>query len=256
MNAVIPRDAAVEFGLGIHDQRVRVGPVRNPHLGAIQNKNAAALVRAQAHADHIGAGFRLTHGQRAHMFAADQFGQKFPLLLPGPIFRYLVHAQVGVGAVGKSNGRRRARYLLHRHHVLKVAQLRAAVILVYRDAQQPQLAQPPPDPPGKFVLAVYLRGNWRNLCLREFVHSVAHQRDGLAQLKIQSFHIDLPEFLLRHAAKVDSFTAARIAIGTAGAAARARCQTGITGPFTCCFGTTIHPARCPRPHAIASFRPP
>src|SRR5215472_5178622 len=73
--------------------------------------------------------------------------------------------------------------------MLQIAELRAAVLLVYRDAQQAQVAELAPNPPRKFVLAVHLGRNRRQFLLRKPAHSLAHQRDRLAQLKVQSFHI-------------------------------------------------------------------
>ncbi|CPN01604.1 Uncharacterised protein [Bordetella pertussis] len=63
------------IGLGIDHQRIGVGAVGDPHLGAVEHIAVAFLVGAQAHADHIGPRARLAHGQRAHVFAADQLGQ-------------------------------------------------------------------------------------------------------------------------------------------------------------------------------------
>src|SRR5690349_11920961 len=47
----------------------------DPHLAASEQVMIAAPCGAQAHADHIGAGLRLAHGQGADMFAADQLRQ-------------------------------------------------------------------------------------------------------------------------------------------------------------------------------------
>jgi hypothetical protein len=63
------------FCLGIDDQRVRIRPIGDPHLGAVEQVVAAPLVAYelgfQLHADHIRARTRFTHRQRPHVLAGD-----------------------------------------------------------------------------------------------------------------------------------------------------------------------------------------
>ena len=99
----------------------------------------------QFHADHVGAGVGFGHGQRAHVFAAAQFGQVSGFLLLAAILAQLVQAQIGHGAVRQSDGRRGAADLLHHHGVGQVAHIAAAVALLHGDAEQAHGAELPPQ---------------------------------------------------------------------------------------------------------------
>src|SRR5690606_30879821 len=97
--------AGAEFGLGlgVDHQGVGVGAVGDPHLGAVEQVVAALVLGLELHADDVGAGARLAHGQRTHVLAADQPGQVLGLLGVGAVAVDLVHAQVGVRAVGQAH---------------------------------------------------------------------------------------------------------------------------------------------------------
>src|SRR5690606_33012554 len=90
-------------GPGADRQYVDIGTVGDPHLAAIEQIVIAAPFGAQAHADHIGAGLRLAHGQGADMFAADQLRQVTGLLFGAAVAADLVYAEVGVGTVGQGD---------------------------------------------------------------------------------------------------------------------------------------------------------
>ena len=64
--------AGAEFrlGLGVDDQRVGVRAVGDPELAAVEQVVAALVLGLELHRDHVAAGARLAHGQRADMFAA------------------------------------------------------------------------------------------------------------------------------------------------------------------------------------------
>src|ERR1700674_5873792 len=69
---------AVRFG--VDDQRIRVGPVGNPHLVAVEHKVVAAAIRAQTHRYDVGAGAGFAHGQCPDVFSGDELRQIFSLL--------------------------------------------------------------------------------------------------------------------------------------------------------------------------------
>ena len=71
--------------LRVHDQRVGIGRVGDPEFGAVQNVAITLLFGAGAHRHDVRARSRFGHGQRADVFAADQLGQIFLLLLFGAV---------------------------------------------------------------------------------------------------------------------------------------------------------------------------
>jgi hypothetical protein len=178
--------AGFQIGLGIDHQRVGVGAVGDPHLGAVEHPVVALEVGAQLHRDDVGAGVRLGHRQRADMLAGDQLRQVFRLLFRRAVALDLVDAQVRVRAVGQAHRGRGARDFFHRHDVRQVAHARAAVFLVHRDAEDAELAHLLPQVHRELVGAVDLRGARRDLGLRELLHRFAQRGDVLAVVKGQA----------------------------------------------------------------------
>src|SRR5690606_23030492 len=91
--------AGLGVGLGIDHQGVGVGPVGDPHLGAVEHVAVAALFGAQPHADDVRARAGFAHGQGADLFARNQAGQVFLFLGFGAVAVDLVDAQIRVRAV-------------------------------------------------------------------------------------------------------------------------------------------------------------
>ena len=77
-DAAAPR---IGLGLGVDHQHLGVGPVGDPHLGAVEDVAVALAYRARAHPHHVRARARLAHGKRADMLAGDQPGQVAAALL-------------------------------------------------------------------------------------------------------------------------------------------------------------------------------
>ncbi|MDT4822676.1 hypothetical protein FQZ97_558830 [compost metagenome] len=174
------------IGLGVDHQGVRVGAVGDPHFGAVQHVAVAFFLGAQLHADHVGTGARLAHGQRAHVFPGDQLGQVPGLLGRRAVAVDLVHAQVGVGAVGQADRRAGAGDFLHHDHVGEIAQVGAAVFLVGRHAQHAEFAELAPEIHRELVAAVDFCGARRDLGLREIAHRVAQHVQIFAQVEVQA----------------------------------------------------------------------
>ncbi len=151
------------LGLAVDHQHVGVRAVGDPHLVAVEDVPVAAALRAQAHADHVRARARLAHGERADLLAGDEPGQVPRLLRGRAVAADLVHAQIGMRAVGKADRRRGARDLLHGHDVREVAHHRAAEFLLDRDAEQAERAELLPQVRRKLVRTVDLRGARRDL---------------------------------------------------------------------------------------------
>lgn len=92
----------------------------------------------------------------------------------------LRHAQVGVRAVAERHRPRRAAELLHRHHVVQVAQAQAAVLFGDRHPVQPARAHlaPQVNVAGERVACINLRGARRHQALCEVAHALAELFDA------------------------------------------------------------------------------
>src|SRR6201999_2015678 len=119
------------------------------------------------------AGVRLRHRQGAYMLTRNQFWQVFPFLLLVAVAANLVDAEIGMRAVGQADRRRRARYFLERDAVLEIAEPRAAILLLHRDAVQAECTYFGPEVAGKLVAFVDLGGARRDLVKGEIVHGFA-----------------------------------------------------------------------------------
>src|ERR1700740_2697744 len=108
------------------------------------------------------------------MVARDQFWQIFALLGLAAVAADLVDAEIGMRAVGQADRGGGARNLLDRDAVLEIAEARAAILLLDRDAVQAERADPGPQVPGKQVGAVDVGGAWRDLVGGEVLHGVAN----------------------------------------------------------------------------------
>ena len=175
-------------GLRVDDEGLRLRPVGDPHLGAVEDEAVAAALGAGAHRDDVGAGTRLGHRQRPHVQARDQPGQQAPLLLARAVQAELVDAQVRVRAVGEADAGRGPADLLHGDRVLEIAQARAAPFLLDRHAEQPELTQLRPQPARERVRPVDLLGQRGDLDRSERGDRVADRLGGLAQIEAQGRH--------------------------------------------------------------------
>src|SRR5579864_8428509 len=187
------RDAArarVGIGLGVHDERIGVGPVRDPHLGAVQHVGVAARLGAQAHRDDVAAGTGFAHCKRTDPFAGNELRQVFLLLRLGAVAPDLVDAKIRVRAVRESNRRRCARNLLHRDDVRQIAESCTAVRFIDGDAEQPHVAELSPQVGGEHVLAVDARGARRDFVRRELSYRRAQQIDRLAEIEVERRNVD------------------------------------------------------------------
>src|SRR5690606_12082317 len=100
--------------------------------------------------------------QRADVLARDQLRQVAALLRLAAVTAELVHAEIGMGAVAEADAGRGAADLLHRDAVLQVAHAGAAVLLLHREAQQPERAHLRPELAREAVAAVDLLGERRD----------------------------------------------------------------------------------------------
>ena len=178
--------AGVRFGLGVDHIGVGIGAVGDPHFVAVEHVAVAFFVGAQAHAYHVGAGAGLAHGERADVLAADQFGQVLLALGVVAVQVDLVHAQVGVGAVGEADGRGGPGDFLHHQGVGQIAQAGAAVFLAHGDTQHAQIAELLPQLVGEQVVLVHARGDRCDLLAGEGAGAVLQRGEGVVELKIQA----------------------------------------------------------------------
>ena len=178
--------ACIAVSLGVDHIGMGVRAVGNPHLVAIEDVAVAFLFGAQLHADHIGPGTGLAHGQGTDMVTADQFGQVPGFLLVGTVDNNLVDAQVGVGAVGETDRRRSPGNFLYHNGVGQVAHVGAAVFFVSGNAQQAQIAHFFPQRQGELIAAVDFGGQGGNFFLGKGTGRITERIDSFAQMKIES----------------------------------------------------------------------
>lgn len=88
------------LGFGVDDHVVGVGPVGDPHLGAVEEISAVDFFGCALHADDVAARRVLAHGQRAHLVARYQPRQVLFLLRRRPVEHELVDAELRVRGVG------------------------------------------------------------------------------------------------------------------------------------------------------------
>ena len=89
-------------------------------------------------------------------------------------------------AVGQADRGAGARNLLHRHAMFEIAQARAAVLLLDRDAVQAERAHFRPQVAREGVVAVDGRGARRDAVLREIVHRLAQHVDVGSEAEIEA----------------------------------------------------------------------
>jgi hypothetical protein len=183
-----PLGSRLGVGLGVDDERVGVGPVRDPVLRAVQDVAVVPLLGAELHPHHVRTRARLRHGERAHVLARDEAGRYFALLLFRAVQLDLVDAEVGVGAVGQADRGRGAADLLDRDGVREVAHARAAVFLVHGDAQKPKLPHLAPELVGKRVGPVDLGRHRLHAVLRPAVDHLAQRVHVLAEVERHRGH--------------------------------------------------------------------
>ena len=143
--------AQFRLRLGVDHQSVSIRAVGDPHLAAVEQVVATLVFGLQLHADHVGAGTRLTHRQSAHMFTADELGQVLLLLGFVAVAVDLVHAEITVSTVGQPHRSAGPRDFLHSHHVGQIAHRCAAVLLGYGNAQHAQVTHAAPEIHGELV---------------------------------------------------------------------------------------------------------
>jgi len=89
-------------------------------------------------------------------------------------------------AVGQADGGGAARNLLHGHAMGEIAEPGAAQFLLDGDAEKAERAKLRPQFARKFVRAVDLRGERRDLVGGEIPHRIAQHFDVTAQAKIEA----------------------------------------------------------------------
>src|SRR5262249_49997308 len=122
--------------------------------------------------------------QCTNMLAAAELGQISVALGIGAVQADLIHAQVGMCAVGEAHGPGGARDLLHDDRVRQVPEAGATPALRYGDAQQPLLAERRPQIAREFVAAVYIGRTRRNPLGGEAPHLRADLLEGLIESEI------------------------------------------------------------------------
>ena len=180
--------AGLRVCLGVDHQDLGVRPVGDPHLGPVEDVAIALALGARAHADHVRARARLAHGERADMLARDQPGQVAGALGGRAVEPQLVDAEVGVRAVAEADRGGGPAHLLHGDAMLQVAEAAAALLLLHRDTEQAEVAEPGPEVARELVARVDLLRARRDLRLREALDRRADHVGGLAQPEVEAGH--------------------------------------------------------------------
>ena len=122
------------------------------------------------------------------MLAGDQPGQIAAALVGRAVEPQLVDAEVGMRAIAEPHGRRRPAHLLHGDAMLQIAEPAAALLLLHRDAEQPERTQPRPQVARERVARIDRLRPRRNLGLRKTLDGRADHVGSLAQPEIQAGH--------------------------------------------------------------------
>ncbi len=187
--------------LGIDDDHLGDGTVGDPELRAVEDIAVAPLFSPQAHRNHVRPGLRLGHGESAHMLAANEAGKIFPFLAARAVAANLVHAQVGMGAVGKANRTGSAGDLLHGNAMFHVAEPRSAIFLLHGDAEHAESAQFRPEMARKRIAAVDFIRKGSDFISCKTLHCLANGLRRLTETEIKaaiisSAHMDLLSWAL------------------------------------------------------------
>merc|ERR1711879_331751 len=164
------RDAAAPLLLGVDDEHVGVGSVRDPELVAVEQPLCALLACSSAHRHHVRSGAGLAHGKSADRVTRDQTGEVLCLLLCVAVPHELVHAKIRVSAVAQAHTRRSTADLLEHETVLKVAKASATVLLRGGDAEYTEVAHLLPQVHWELVLLINFSSTRGNLVIRELAH--------------------------------------------------------------------------------------
>ena len=119
------------------------------------------------------------------MLAGDQSGQIAAPLLGIAVTADLVDAQIGMRPVGQADRGRGARDLLHGEAMGDIAEARAAVLFLDRDAVQADRSHLRPQIAWEEVVAVDRGGARRDLLLGESVDRLAQMIEIGAETEVQ-----------------------------------------------------------------------
>jgi hypothetical protein len=98
----------------------------------------------------------------------------------------LIHAQIGVGAVGQSDRSRCPRNFLHHDDMRQITHIDATVLLADGHAEQPQIAELLPQIGGELVVPIDLVGPWGDFFLGEGAYRIAQHVEGFAPVEFQA----------------------------------------------------------------------
>src|SRR5882672_6571554 len=119
------------------------------------------------------------------MLAGNQPGQIFAFLRRAAVTADLIDAEVGMRAIGQADRGRCARNLLDRDAMFEVAEPRPAILLLDRDAVQPEFAKFRPQIARELIGLVDVRGARRDLVACKIVDRVANCVRGLAEIEVE-----------------------------------------------------------------------
>ena len=177
------------ISLGVDHQGIGVGAVGDPHFRAVEDIAVPLPVGAKLHADHVGPGAGLAHGQGAHVVAGNQFRQVAGFLIVGAVELDLVDRQLRVRPVAQPHRGRGAADFLHGHHVLQITHGGAAIGLVGGNPQQAQAAHLGPQVLGEFVAFVDGGGPGGDFLGGETADGIPQHVGRLAEIEVESWKL-------------------------------------------------------------------
>src|SRR5438067_5970652 len=181
-----PARRRVGVGSRVHDDRVGMRPVGDPHLVSVEDVAVARLLGARSHRGDVGAGIDLGHRERADVLARNELGEQTTLLRGSAVAPDLVHAKIGMRPVGQTDGPGSARYFLHGDAVLEITQAGAAPFLLDRDAMRPERSELGPKLAWKAVAAIDLVRARRDARGCKAPHAIAQLLSRIAEPETQA----------------------------------------------------------------------
>ncbi len=181
-----PARSGLSVGLGIDDQRIRIGRIGDPELRTVEDVTTLHRFRFQLHRDDVRSGRRFGHRQRSDMLAGYQPGQILGLLLFVAPAADLVDAQIRMCAIAESERGARTADFLNRDHMFEIAETQPTIVFVDSDAMQAELAHRLPQLClREIVFAVDLLCQRSDLLVGEPTDAVADHLRALAELEIE-----------------------------------------------------------------------
>src|ERR671939_1980985 len=126
------------------------------------------------------------------MLARDELRQVAPLLFVRAVAADLGDAEIGMGAVAEPDRGRGPADLLHGDAMLQGTEPGAAIVLLDRDAVEPEFAHLRPEVAREDIGSIDLVGPRRDHIGREVAYRAAQHVGGLAEIEVEARDVVAP----------------------------------------------------------------